>query len=505
MNFKFKSIIIKFITIFLIQSANGQTKIGNLLMGEEEAGYFGTCVSMPDAKTIAVNEILRSVNNIYQAGAVKVHRLEGSTWKQKGNDIHGEIEEGSFGRLIYMPDSNTIAIGAWNSSKVELGFIRILKWDGKNWIKKGQDFKSKNSDNLIGNALYMPDSNTIVIKDMNIANSYNIFSIRVYTWDGINWVQKGLSIEYKCIDRGGWSNSVKMPDANTLAVVIYQSISLYMLSTQTNIYKWDGGEWQLNEEIKHSDTNTSTAYIEMPNPRMIAISLHCATSDSGKICAGRVNIYNKFNNTWLKTAEIKNNIENEMYFGHSISMPDSSTIAITSNVDSAGYIIKTKLRIFRYINSNWKQSCEDIVIPGIIYSQDLASPISMPDKNTLAIGMFLSLYGKGSAQVYNVNCSEVSNNGGLDDCKIHYPNSFTPNNDGKNDTFNLVSLCKFSFYRLRIYNFWGEKLFDNTNPKAGWNGEYNSKQTPSGKYVAIFDLIKSGTNEKIKYKAVIFK
>jgi len=54
---------------------------------------------------------------------------------------------------------------------------------------------------------------------------------------------------------------------------------------------------------------------------------------------------------------------------------------------------------------------------------------------------------------------------------IFFPNGFTPNGDGRNDSFGpLGSLAALSNYRLSVYNRWGERVFFSTNPFEKWTG-----------------------------------
>jgi hypothetical protein len=50
---------------------------------------------------------------------------------------------------------------------------------------------------------------------------------------------------------------------------------------------------------------------------------------------------------------------------------------------------------------------------------------------------------------------------------------FTPNGDGKNDTY-LVKVSGEELFELSIWNRWGGKVFDTTDAKKGWTGKVNN-------------------------------
>jgi gliding motility-associated-like protein len=54
---------------------------------------------------------------------------------------------------------------------------------------------------------------------------------------------------------------------------------------------------------------------------------------------------------------------------------------------------------------------------------------------------------------------------------VYVPNTFTPNGDGKNDFF-LVYGNDIKTVSLRIFNRWGEKVFESNNVFEGWDGTY---------------------------------
>lgn len=79
------------------------------------------------------------------------------------------------------------------------------------------------------------------------------------------------------------------------------------------------------------------------------------------------------------------------------------------------------------------------------------------------------------------------------------PNTFTPNGDGVNDTFEIPALMQYLDFKLEIYNRWGNKVYDysnngNTSPQW-WDGYSNgrltlnkSKPLPVATYFYIIDF-----------------
>jgi len=57
---------------------------------------------------------------------------------------------------------------------------------------------------------------------------------------------------------------------------------------------------------------------------------------------------------------------------------------------------------------------------------------------------------------------------------IVVPNAFTPNGDGNNDRFNIMS--KLEIGMVRIYNRWGEIVYEDEGGKTGWDGNHKGQK-----------------------------
>ncbi|MCO5945297.1 gliding motility-associated C-terminal domain-containing protein [Mucilaginibacter sp. RT5R15] len=72
--------------------------------------------------------------------------------------------------------------------------------------------------------------------------------------------------------------------------------------------------------------------------------------------------------------------------------------------------------------------------------------------------------------------------------EIVIPNTFTPNGDGINDTWDITYLSDYKDATIDIYNRWGQHLFHSIGYSKAWDGTYNSKRLPAGTYYYVIDL-----------------
>jgi len=67
------------------------------------------------------------------------------------------------------------------------------------------------------------------------------------------------------------------------------------------------------------------------------------------------------------------------------------------------------------------------------------------------------------------------------DKDFYIPNAFTPNNDGKNDVFKVYG-SSIKSVELRVFNQWGELVYETKDKDKGWDGIFKGKQQPVGVY-----------------------
>jgi gliding motility-associated-like protein len=67
------------------------------------------------------------------------------------------------------------------------------------------------------------------------------------------------------------------------------------------------------------------------------------------------------------------------------------------------------------------------------------------------------------------------------------PSGFSPNGDGKNDIL-YVRGADITSMDLKIYNRWGELIFESKNQEVGWDGTFNGKPQPMEAYAFTLNV-----------------
>lgn len=96
----------------------------------------------------------------------------------------------------------------------------------------------------------------------------------------------------------------------------------------------------------------------------------------------------------------------------------------------------------------------------------------------LLLGVALSL------PFFNLNATVTTCDPGCA-CKVFVPNAFSPNEDGRNDTFLPYANCVVTNYNLKIFNRWGKLVFESDAIDKGWDGKANGEQVQPDVFVYI--------------------
>jgi hypothetical protein len=196
--------------VYVYQYSNGSwNQIGNTIVGPttlNPSGWsaeWGYHVSISgDGTTIAFSDWYKAVNNIVDAGAVRVYYLSGSTWTQKGSDIDGVGASDYFARSISLSyDGSRVAGGAHRSDAngTDSGSARVFEWSGSAWIKMGQTIQGGAVDDRLGYSVSLSSDGTRLAAGAyrNDDGGTNSGHTHIYEWNNstTTWVQMGQDID----------------------------------------------------------------------------------------------------------------------------------------------------------------------------------------------------------------------------------------------------------------------------------------------------------------------
>lgn len=71
---------------------------------------------------------------------------------------------------------------------------------------------------------------------------------------------------------------------------------------------------------------------------------------------------------------------------------------------------------------------------------------------------------------------------------LEIPNSFSPNGDHINDTWQITALQTYPTADVSVFNRYGQQVFHSTGYNNPWDGSYNRQVLPVGTYYYIIDL-----------------
>jgi gliding motility-associated-like protein len=72
---------------------------------------------------------------------------------------------------------------------------------------------------------------------------------------------------------------------------------------------------------------------------------------------------------------------------------------------------------------------------------------------------------------------------------LHVPNAWSPNNDGHNDKLFPLTINIKELYYFRVFNRWGQLMFETNKLGEGWDGIYNGKAQVQDVYTWTVEAI----------------
>jgi gliding motility-associated-like protein len=85
-------------------------------------------------------------------------------------------------------------------------------------------------------------------------------------------------------------------------------------------------------------------------------------------------------------------------------------------------------------------------------------------------------------------------------CYIAVPSAFTPNGDGLNDYLYPLNAYKADNLEFRVFNRWGQLVFETKDGTKKWDGTINGNPQPAGVYVWMLHYTNRDTGQIFSLK-----
>ncbi|MBL0015887.1 MAG: T9SS type A sorting domain-containing protein [Bacteroidetes bacterium] len=324
-------------------NGNAWVQKGADINGEAMGDISGYALSMPDSNTIAIGAP-NSDENGSNSGQVRIFSWNGSAWAQKGVDIAGAITTDKFGTSVSMPDANTVAVGAPFHNGI--GKVYVYTWNGTAWLLRGDAIWGEGQSDQAGCAVSMPDANTLAIGALaNQGTNGTAGHARIFKWNGSGWIQKGSDIDGE-VAYDYFGNAVSMPDSNTVAIGGPQNDNTNGVDAgHVRIYDWNGSTWlQRGIDIDgDASSNGLGSSISMPDANTIAVGAPYYSSESGQVQVFRWN-----GSSWIQDGVDITGEATGDFCGTSVSMPDANTMAVGAPENNGAALSAGHTRVFTF-------------------------------------------------------------------------------------------------------------------------------------------------------------
>jgi gliding motility-associated-like protein len=227
---------------------------------------------------------------------------------------------------------------------------------------------------------------------------------------------------------------------------------------------------------------------------------------SDSICKGqsvRINASGQFTYRWYPVAGLDN-----PDMASPVASPDTSTIYEVIGTDSLSCFSDTAfVKVSVFDNPVISLGGDPTIIQGTSYQISVSGSfeqgtVSWSPSAGLSCDNCLSPLATPTVTTdYVVSVKSAEGCSTRDSIKIivlgsnlFIPNTFSPNNDGMNDVFFVQSRPSMVIQSMRIFNRWGQLVFERRNflsnqPGLGWDGYFKGHQAPVDVYIYMLEIL----------------
>ncbi|MBN2730434.1 MAG: T9SS type A sorting domain-containing protein [Bacteroidales bacterium] len=250
-NFTLKALLVLFSLSFgLLANAQSFIQKGDSIVGEAQYDEFGKAVAMnADGSVVAIGAPYNDGFGT-NSGHVRIFEWNGSSWIQLGSDIDALNADDREGWNIDLSaDGYSVIIGAIaaDDNGSASGHVRVFTWNGTTWLQKGTNLAGDAAGDQLGYSVAISnDGNTIIAgAEYNSINGTSAGSAKIYYWNVSNWTQKGSTL-YGAAAEDNFGESVNInADGSVIVIGAPKNNNGGTWAGETSVYYWNGADWTL--------------------------------------------------------------------------------------------------------------------------------------------------------------------------------------------------------------------------------------------------------------------
>ena len=358
--------------IFLLSLGFAQTQIGDDIDGEKAGDWFGVKVTISDdGNRIAIGGEKNTGNGtaVNPSGHVRVFHLTNGSWTQLGSDIDGEGQNDLFGWPVSLSsDGSRLAIGADNNDGggIDAGHVRIFEYNGANWVQLGSDIDGEAAGDKSGYTVSLSgDGNRVAIGGRyNDDGGNQAGYIRVFEYNGANWVQLGSDIDGEAAGDVFGSSVAIDEDGSHFAAGAAGNDDGGNNAGHVRIFEYNGNNWvQVGSDIDGEAANDRSGEAVSIDSDGDRVAIGAPGNDGSGNNAGHVRIFEYNGANWVQVGsdidgETANDVSSEL---GSIAMDsDGDYVVIGAYGNDGGGNNAGHARVYKYENNSWSAVGYDI-------------------------------------------------------------------------------------------------------------------------------------------------
>lgn len=403
-----KRILLNILFFIFANSLLAQTQIGATIIGGTNDDALGQSVSVSsNGSRIAMGSPYNTISSINGYARAYQKSVSGTAWNQIGTNITGEASQDNFGKVSISGDGSRLIVGGSTNdgNGANSGHVRMFEYIGTSWVQMGIDINGEAAGDGFGvNVAMSNDGSVIAIgAHLNDGNGTDAGHVRVYAWNGTAWTQRGADLNGEAAgDQFGVAVSLS-PDGTQLAVGGRFNDASGVDAGHVRVFSWNGSTWtQRGVDINGEAAGDYFGNAVSVSNGGLKVAIGAPNADApSKANCGHVRVYT-FGTSWTQQGADVEGVAAGDGFGFSVSMKGTGDAFIAGSPydDIGADANRGSASYYRYASSTWS------LVGTIINSTNLPNEqfgyaVSMSnDGNTVAVGAPFNT-GKGYVNVYD--------------------------------------------------------------------------------------------------------